>query len=130
MLALGQGHGTLDKRPLLQHLVLVLAVGAVRGVWALLGCVHLKGGGEGVEVDRLLLDVQEEQARDEGAGAGLGVVVEDNWRRLDLPLDGQVGVAVGLATGAAKVQAAKGQAVVVVGLAALGRGAALHLAGV
>lgn len=102
MLSLAQSSGMSKEVPGLKLRVLVLAVGAVALERSLLDRVHVQRGGETVNLDKVLLDIEEHLARDEGAGALLGVAVEDNGRALDAPVhcdSGMVVVSGGLAKG-------------------------------
>lgn len=93
VLAPSQGDGVCQEIQLLQLGRLGLAVAAVVLEGPLVVDDEVEAGVEGLDVDQVLLDVQEELARDQGTGALLGVAVEDNRRALDVPVNhhGRVG---------------------------------------
>ena len=61
----------------------------------------------------VLLDVEEDLARDERASGGFWVIVENNWRRLKLPVERGGRVGVHIFAGAAEVHAREGYPMVV-----------------
>ncbi|KAI6750046.1 hypothetical protein HG531_007311 [Fusarium graminearum] len=63
---------------------------AVALVGSLLEDVKLEGSSKASNLDNLVLDIQKHLPSDERTSALLGVAVEDYWRALDAPVDGNI----------------------------------------
>lgn len=88
VLAAAQTGGVVEEDPGLELGDFVLALVAVALAGALVGGVNGEGGLEAVYIHGVLLDVQEELAGEDGAGAVLAGAVEDDGGALDAPVDG------------------------------------------
>lgn len=87
MAAASQRSRQSEELPALQLGVLVRAVGAVALEGTLLDSVQAESGSKGANLDEVVTDIEEHLAGDQGAGALVGVAVEDDGRALDAPAE-------------------------------------------
>jgi hypothetical protein len=90
MAALSKSGGLSEELPTLELSVLALAVCAVALVRSLLENVKLERSSKASDLNNLVLNIQEHLSSDEGTSALLGVAVENHWRALDAPVNGNI----------------------------------------
>ncbi|KAI6767986.1 hypothetical protein HG530_005995 [Fusarium avenaceum] len=90
MAAFSKGGGLSEELPALELSVLALAVCAVALVRSLLENVKLERSSKASDLNNLVLNIQEHLSSDEGTSALLSVAVENHWRALDAPVNGNI----------------------------------------